>query len=203
MLVLEVRSMPTRRFALHVLAAAALGCGGGDRSGGPDASADSDTDADTDADTDVDTDADTDVDTDADTDADTDIDTDTDTDVDTDADTDVDTDADTDVDTDADTETDTDALSTCENEFAGECTGLVAGCAACGEWMTVANAALGCSDDGWCCIPAYEPSNACHYAGGVCVFNMPVVCPTGWIESSEECGGAMSLSCCVPSDGCT
>jgi hypothetical protein len=178
--------MRTHRVLL-ILIAAAAGCGGGDAA--PDGGAGTDADTDTDSDTDADTDTDSDTGTDADTDGDADGGADG-------------GDADGGSDTDADSDGDTDTASACETEMSGDCTDLLAGCAHCPDGAIVAGSNGDCGGDAWCCIPAYDPSNACHEAGGVCVFNMPLLCPTGWVESPAACGGALSLSCCVPSSSC-
>jgi len=92
----------------------------------------------------------------------------------------------------------------CEGTLSGACLGLVGGCASCPEGSLVSGTDAGCPDSTWCCVPYYPPGNSCHTAGGVCVFNMPqVICPPGWQAAQNlDCGGALSLDCCMPGDSC-
>jgi hypothetical protein len=94
-------------------------------------------------------------------------------------------------------------MTACEEMHSGSCVGLVAGCANCPEGSVVHNSDGECPQGTWCCVPYFPPGNDCQTAGGVCAHNMPLICPTGWLEEyALDCGGAMALSCCLPSDAC-
>ena len=115
-----------------------------------------------------------------------------------------DTDADTESESGSETESDPGPSDpACAVEHGGECTGLVAGCAACADgWAPFAELA-DCQPDEWCCVPAQEPEYECEQAGGVCV---PLTegsggCPTGWNPVDVACAG-MGAMCCMPAPTC-
>lgn len=125
-----------------------------------------------------------------------------DSDTDTDSDTDSDSDSDTDSDSDSDSDSDGPGDPACMVEYLGECNGLVAGCASCGEGSVPHADLADCDDDEWCCVTAPEPSNDCEEGDGVCVpFYEDSECPPGWgpVYTSCEVDGAI---CCMPGDGC-
>jgi hypothetical protein len=111
-----------------------------------------------------------------------------------------------DADTDSDSETETDpgpSDPACAMLYAGECTGLVAGCAACPDGDAPFAELADCQPDEWCCVPAPEPGNPCEQAGGVCV---PLTeddggCPTGWWTVDVECDG-LGAMCCMSAPAC-
>ncbi|MCK9461040.1 MAG: hypothetical protein M0R80_15510 [Proteobacteria bacterium] len=128
-----------------------------------------------------------------------DTDSDTDSDSDIDSDTDTDTDSDTDADSDADSGPSDPA---CAMLYAGECAGLVAGCAACGDGSAPYEQLADCEADEWCCVPAQAPSNDCEQGGGICVpLTAESECPTGWESAETACGG-VGVMCCISSDAC-
>jgi hypothetical protein len=134
---------------------------------------------------------------DAGTDTDSDVDTDADTDSDTDTDSNTDTDTDTDTGTDSDTDTEPEWDTACTVGLSGECVELVDGCAVCPDGLSVWPENMDCGDT-WCCVPEWEPGNACETAGGVCA---PGTCPPGWVETVGACDDAFA-TCCIPSDDC-
>jgi hypothetical protein len=86
--------------------------------------------------------------------------------------------------------------------YGGECTGLVAGCAACPDGDAPYQDPADCGNYEWCCVPAPAPSNDCEEGDGVCVpLTDESECPAGWGPVWTECSGDGTM-CCMPGDLC-